>query len=378
MTDKTWGHATYGCAVCCGYRAVYFSPDPAGVPIEDNTGVNVMGMDACSSGTANVSGYATSWTSGNTSILTAQARQIHGVAAGSTGHYAELSNIMYGPARDGYPCPLEDVETGGTGNSVALTCSPLTVDWGNSVACSVAGASASQVTQWTFSTDGVSVNGPAGSLTWSGPMVAGGTITAMAVGASPSQTITVNPRSTFPIVVLPAPSLVANGSTINGVTLPTLTSPPTTEDGSFGASTYAYNYNFTSGAANSGPNAGIYYVTSFTDSSKYAWELNPGVTNPSDPFYQHQGNCFATISQITAAVQAHEVGVPGPSHYSEVQTALSSNNPASVANNSVGSTSSLSTDFSSTYQTVASAGAPEPPSNLPSNINYPPYQTCPQ
>jgi hypothetical protein len=209
-------------------------------------------------------------------------------------------------------------------------------------------------------------------------MVASGRITATAVGASPSQNVTVNARSTFPNVVLPSPSLVANGSTVNGITLPTLVSPPTTEEGSFGASTYAYNFNFNSGAANSGPNAGVYYVTSFTDSSQYAWELNPGLTNSSDPFYQHQGNCFATISQITAAVQAHEVRVPGPSHYSEVQSALASNNPASVANSYYGSSSYIQGDLKAPYSAAFSAGAPEPPTNLPSNINYPPYQTCPQ
>lgn len=71
VTDKTWGHATYGCMVCCGYRAVYFSPDPTGIPVATNGGVAAMGMDACTSGTAVVDGYATSWTSGNSSILTA-------------------------------------------------------------------------------------------------------------------------------------------------------------------------------------------------------------------------------------------------------------------------------------------------------------------
>jgi hypothetical protein len=74
----------------------------------------------CGSATAVVSGYATSWTSGNTSILTAQSRQIHGVNVGTTGHYAELTNIMYGPARDANPCPLQDVPVGGTGNVVQV------------------------------------------------------------------------------------------------------------------------------------------------------------------------------------------------------------------------------------------------------------------
>lgn len=116
VTDKTWGHATYGCGVCCGYRGVYFSPDPVGVPVAFSSGVEAMGINACTSGDSNVGGYATSWTSGNTGILTAQTRQVTGVNVGSTGDYAELTNIMYGPARNGYPCPLQDVPTSGTGN----------------------------------------------------------------------------------------------------------------------------------------------------------------------------------------------------------------------------------------------------------------------
>ena len=109
-------------------------------------------------------------------------------------------------------------------------------------------------------------------------------------------------------------------------------------------------------------------MTSFTDSSAFIWDLNPGLTNPSDPFYQHQGNCFPTVSQIVSAVQAHEVGVPGPSHYSEVQSALASNNPASLANTDAGSTSQIQRDINDVYQAAGNAGAVEPPTNLPPNI----------
>lgn len=52
VTDKTWGHATDGCGVCCGYRGVHFSPDPAGVSLQFQEGVDPTGINACSSGTS--------------------------------------------------------------------------------------------------------------------------------------------------------------------------------------------------------------------------------------------------------------------------------------------------------------------------------------
>jgi hypothetical protein len=210
-------------------------------------------------------------------------------------------------------------------------------------------------------------------------MVISGTVTAVAAGVTLTANVTVNSRSTFPAVTLPSPQLVTNGSTWNDLTLPTLTSPPTTAEGSMGQSEFAPSKDLQTGFPQEGPNANIYYVTSFTDSSVFVWELNPGLTNTSDPFYQHQGpqggTCFPTIAQITGAVQAHEVG-PAPSHYSEVQAAPASNNPASIASSVVGSAQYVIGQVDAAYSDAYNAGLVEPPTNLPTNINYPPYRTC--
>lgn len=119
--------------------------------------------------------------------------------------------------------------------------------------------------------------------------------------------------------------------------------------------------------------------TSFSDSSAYIWELNPGLTNTSDPFYQHQGpqggSCWATIAQITSAVQTHEVGTT-QSHYSEVKAAWASENPATVANTIVGSSQYVFGQVAAAYSNAFSAGTVEPPTDLPANINYSPYSTC--
>lgn len=101
------------------------------------------------------------------------------------------------------------------------------------------------------------------------------------------------------------------------------------------------------------------------------------LTNPSDPFYQHQGNCFPTLQQIVSAVQAHEIGLPGPSHYSELVADLQSNNPATAAEAVVDAPESANTAIAAVYQAAQNAAAVEVPTNLPANINYPPYRTCP-
>jgi len=148
-----------------------------------------------------------------------------------------------------------------------LSCSPGTVTRGNSVTCTVTG---STVTQWYFSGDGVGVSGPAGGSTWAGPMVISGTVTATTSDNSTlTQTITVNPRSNFPAVAMPAAQLVANGSLLSAIQLPLLTSPPCQMDGCMGDSAYGWGYSMNSPVITGGPNLGLYFVMSLTDTSLY-------------------------------------------------------------------------------------------------------------
>ena len=88
-----------------------------------------------------------------------------------------------------------------------------------------------------------------------------------------------------------------------------------------GMSAYGWGYDVDTPVITRGPNLGLYFVTSLTDQSVYGWELNPGLTNSSDPFYQAQSKaCWAGVTVIIAAVQNHETGQP--SHYSEVNGSL--------------------------------------------------------
>lgn len=61
VTDKTYGHATYGCMVCCGYRGASFNPDSVAAGVGNSSGLDAEGLNACSSGGLNyinLDGYA--------------------------------------------------------------------------------------------------------------------------------------------------------------------------------------------------------------------------------------------------------------------------------------------------------------------------------
>jgi hypothetical protein len=277
-------------------------------------------------------------------------------------------------------CPTVLVSGSEPVTVLSLQCTPSTVTRGQSVTCTAGGVTAGQVTGWSFS--GVSggqsfpVVGPAGTLSWSGTMVLGGTVTVTAAGKMKSGSITVNPRSSGFTATMPTPQQVPNGSMVGNQQLDTLVSPPTTDEGSMGEAAYGWGYH-AGNSTGSGPNAGIYYVSSFTDQSLLGWEVNPALQNPNDPFYQSQGGCYATVSEIFSRVQSHEAGATS-SHWSEGQAALQQHNPAAVAEASVSfNPGDLTTDINNAYIAVKNAAAPEPPNNLSDlRINYWPYPPC--
>jgi hypothetical protein len=87
IVDKTYGHAAYGCATCCGWNAspwMYY--DPIGVGIDYGTNQDVWDRDNCTSQDTSVLDYIseTSWNTGNHAIAMASRAVITGVAVGST------------------------------------------------------------------------------------------------------------------------------------------------------------------------------------------------------------------------------------------------------------------------------------------------------
>jgi hypothetical protein len=84
VMDKTYGHAAYGCATCCGYSGpVVFDPGSfAGPPGIDNSEF-INAKDDCSGTVDDVTYGAYGWTSRNTAVATLPDRTLHTVAVGS-------------------------------------------------------------------------------------------------------------------------------------------------------------------------------------------------------------------------------------------------------------------------------------------------------
>ena len=113
VTDKKFGHATYGCMICCGYNGLQLNPSPVYSVLYGSAALDAEGMDACGGRTLlNLDWYAdpNSWTSYNTSVMTAAPTQVNGVGVGSANLSVDLTNIMEGRtySGEGNDCPVYD------------------------------------------------------------------------------------------------------------------------------------------------------------------------------------------------------------------------------------------------------------------------------
>jgi hypothetical protein len=125
ITDKTYGHATYGCMVCCGYPQDSGGPfilaNPTGVAVADSTYADVYGVNGCTGNADWVGGYFPTWWSSDNSILTADDFQITGVALGSTYANASASAMPSGDGEDSPDgCPFVPAQSTGTANVVPI------------------------------------------------------------------------------------------------------------------------------------------------------------------------------------------------------------------------------------------------------------------
>jgi hypothetical protein len=106
IVDKTYGHAAYGCAICCGPEAAFMEFDPLGVGMDATSTQQVEAASSCGGGTQIITGDFPTWGTDNTSIATANKNQIHGVSAGATNHYAESKEMYFGHLTYAPYCPL--------------------------------------------------------------------------------------------------------------------------------------------------------------------------------------------------------------------------------------------------------------------------------
>lgn len=375
------------CETCDGFTNVSMSPGDAPVEVTStlqlddfytwDTGYqyNYTGSSGWSSSNSSVASVGS-----NTGLVSGDSPGDYGVTA-SFGELPVYAGQICASPLPGCPVQYPEVQTG-CAESYNLVCGSYVR--GGTGSCTVHGIAASEVNSWTFQ-GSATVTGAGSQLTWSGTVVEGGTVTA---SISPcgstrnaSATLTVTPRTGW-AVAMPAAQQVADGT--NG--LPTLPYPPTTEDGSLGQSTYAGSFNWNYGQAGGGPNAGYAWVISLSPSASFPYELNPGITNSSDTFYQHQGPAcsgWANISDIVSLVVSHEAGSTN-SHWAYGNAANSQSNPGTLAEKDFAVPSgagNFPTNEKGTitgyFNAITSAAAQEPPSNLSGlAINWYPYQPC--
>jgi hypothetical protein len=272
---------------------------------------------------------------------------------------------------------------------LSLQCNPASVTRGQSVTCTAGGVSAGQVTGWSFS--GSNLPGPTGTLTWSGIMVAAGTVTVTAGGRNASKAITVNPRSWTTQPVAPTNAYVPACSFPN--------SPPLPSD-SPGCSTWTASWTQPSlTEISSGPNNGFaYFATQLNLSQSFPYQIHPDYANIQSDFMKHQyGACgIIKASDLNANVVWHESSSMPHSHYNQYVVSLSKsdNNLGSYFEAHVAAPgvnrSQFSTDTSSHLSTMGNTinNDAKSETNLygpnynQSNgqfegyTNYPPYATC--
>jgi hypothetical protein len=80
--DRTNGHATYGCALCCSYSDAYITDYDGS--IGDYGNVQVFAMNSCTESWLDQTSIATGWITGDSGIATVAAGVVHGVGVGSS------------------------------------------------------------------------------------------------------------------------------------------------------------------------------------------------------------------------------------------------------------------------------------------------------
>ncbi len=135
--DKTYGEATYGCMVCCGYKLMELEYNPLGIPVTFQEDQSVLAWDTCSGSWVDITGdFYNTWSTTDPSIATVDASGTHtGVAPGSTITYTgpvdEQMQVKVGD------CPIAPEGPDGNDNvfTASLSCSPSSVTRGSSVTC---------------------------------------------------------------------------------------------------------------------------------------------------------------------------------------------------------------------------------------------------
>ena len=104
--DKTYGHAAYGCATCCGYNAAIGWYNPISVPVLDTAEDGVWGYNVCEGDYEDTStSFYYNWNSGSPSIVTVDSYGTHtgqSVGSATSNTSGQLESTAHYPI-----CPLK-------------------------------------------------------------------------------------------------------------------------------------------------------------------------------------------------------------------------------------------------------------------------------
>jgi hypothetical protein len=343
IVDKTYGHAAYGCMICCGATGALFEYNPLGVPVGSSTNQQVQSGDSCGGGTQIITGDFPTWWTDNTKIATANGNKITGVAVGTTMHHATSKPMYFGLREYAPSCPFVQETTGGNANVGNVSCSPSSVTRGGTTTCTATGPSGSTFSNWKF-VDGAGnpVNGTGTSNKWSGVMVTGGTVSVTVTSSggtsTPSASITVNNRTNFAFTAVNPTEAGGSSITCYGGANTTLPSPPVSgsyEGGS--CPDLAFSFQTSAAISDNGPNNGYQYVTSVSDSSggqptQFQYIVVTDLLSPTTFYNAQCGNYssnnsagFIAGSQLKQNVFDHEQGSVF-SHWTEYRDAQNNSN----------------------------------------------------
>ena len=104
IVEKTYGHAAYGCAVCCGYTGAGFNPVGFDGPVGIDSPQDVTSFDACSDQLVDITGDMYGWASSNTSVATLPNPTLHTVGPGTATGSAEVTLQIFSIKEN---CPLQ-------------------------------------------------------------------------------------------------------------------------------------------------------------------------------------------------------------------------------------------------------------------------------
>ncbi|HEV2798920.1 MAG TPA: NBR1-Ig-like domain-containing protein [Pyrinomonadaceae bacterium] len=330
---------------------------------------------------------------------------------------------------DGYPF----APGGGTPCSSCETCQLIpkleghsSVTRGDTATFTIKNAARNAQITWQFVSSLGTVS-KTGGTTWSGPMAAGGTVSATVVQAGKQYpltpiAITVNKRDKFALQPLEA-TKVANGTPYKikkrpdgsfeeyVLKVPDVPTGTAELDAGVGRALLHLVPSFYTSTIGAGPNQGFKYVThvaNFDEAdrplspSTYAYVISPALVDTDSEFYKAQcgnynpltGVGFISGADLLANTIRHEAGNV-ESHYRHYLDALkdSAKNPGTLIEDSVAGpagdiNSVVQPKFNAGIDAVVAAMKVEP-CNQPSdvtldanckksgNINFAPYQACP-